>query len=202
MNPNDLNEINKLLTSLEPLSRQYEQEHLAKKMRGEVYADWLNNFISRYSPPEQARKNDPTINKETGLQHTVESMVDELANRVGLKALQKTASSLEEKEPEAAVTEMRDFLVKAYLEPTNGEASWASMVEGLKGEFDNVISVFGMENLRSFAEEVKEDFRQHRGSTYGGGEKTYAPPSATTSGTPDPSNDRMFNDALSSGRGL
>ena len=93
----DLANLRNLMEELQPLLTHANNTRNVRQMRNEVQADWLTNFMDTMESRVEAGlgppAEDPRLNKETGLVHTVESMVKELGARVGLDALSKTAGS-------------------------------------------------------------------------------------------------------------
>lgn len=73
------------LVNSEPFS-VVRREAFAREWRNETTADWISNFMSRMKS-----KDDALVNAKTGQPHTVESMVEELRERVKLDNIQKTA---------------------------------------------------------------------------------------------------------------
>lgn len=61
----------------------------AQIRRGGTNPEWVEHFFTACA----IANNDPTINKETGMRHSVESMVAELRKRVQLDAIHKEAGS-------------------------------------------------------------------------------------------------------------
>jgi hypothetical protein len=63
----------------------------ARGLRGEVTANWLDNFMSQMYHQE-VQKSSNLVDAKTGQIHTVESLVAELRERVGLDTLTKSGT--------------------------------------------------------------------------------------------------------------
>lgn len=80
----------KLLTESNAWSAVRRVEH-AQGLRGEVTANWLDSFMNRMYKNE-VNKESHLINAKTGRPHTVESMVEDLRERVKLDSITKQSS--------------------------------------------------------------------------------------------------------------
>ena len=89
-NQDNLKALFDLLERSKPAFARAEQRSYARDLRNETTANWLDNFINT----QIVEASDPVINKQTGLKHTVESMVEDYRLRVGLNTLNKEASFL------------------------------------------------------------------------------------------------------------
>lgn len=83
----------KLLTESKVWQDIRKAEH-AKSLRGEVTANWLDSFMNRMYQNE-VNKQEHLVNAKTGKPHTVESMVQELRERVKLDSLTKSGEPSE-----------------------------------------------------------------------------------------------------------
>jgi hypothetical protein len=90
-----LAELSRLLntSSLQEYVAKEEREEHARGLRGEVTANWLDKFMDRMSQDTPAAQgSDNLVNEATGESHTVESMVEQYRDAVGLDAIQKSAN--------------------------------------------------------------------------------------------------------------
>lgn len=121
------------------------KQSYARQMRGEETADWLQDFFTSYA------SGDPTINKQTGRKHTVESMVEELKERVRLDSIKKEAiyrpplrlrlaeilqPMKEENNPDQLLADMADYVLRHHIRPNHGQSSIVALYEALKDHFD------------------------------------------------------------------
>jgi hypothetical protein len=74
----------------DPVFSEIRRRETVRGWRNEVTADWVENFMHRMQTTDKS--NAPT-NPKTGKPHTVESMVEELKERVQLSAINKTAAA-------------------------------------------------------------------------------------------------------------
>jgi len=145
------------------------QEHF-KKLRDSEYSEVADGFFNLLA------KEDPVINKTTGVQHTVESMVSELQSRVGLdrvlnKKSTKVLPILSRKakydvkvgEPlsEADVLgKLEEFSKKYFLERDHGLSSAETMIEDFKMQPDGmaIIENLGREKIRDMLKGIIAKF--------------------------------------------
>lgn len=140
-------------------STKLDEEKLAtaRRMRGDYMPEWADEFLQSFSA------DDPTINKETGIKHTVNSMVEDLKQRVQLDAIKKSASfqpplfvkAFEENWQE----EVRDYVERHCLKPSHGQMLLPAIYEAVKDQFgvELVSDAGGAESLLEFLAKLKKE---------------------------------------------
>lgn len=152
---------------LKPSFARYDQQMTVKALRNEVQADWLDSFMTTMN-----NNPSPLINKETGLKHTVDSLVAELQTRVGLDSLQKNSQTLtnktsasldgDEKQEtdEDLLEKIKQHVDISCLRPTGGFISAESILNNVKDHFgDNIVEVFGRDELIEHFTKWRDDVR-------------------------------------------
>jgi hypothetical protein len=145
------------------------QEHF-QKLRDSNKSEVFDNFISLIS------SEDPTINKTTGKQHTVESMVAELQERVGLDSLlrkrsnddsmqlSRRASILQDTESITSDEELEkvlsEFCKKYFLARDHGLSSAETMLEELKSAQNGMrlIETFGRQKIYDLLHKIADEY--------------------------------------------
>lgn len=151
----DLSELNRLVNQIKPFITRDEQLQSARRMRNEVQADWLSNFMDTMMAQEASpESNDPTINKQTGMRHTVESMVEELSSRVGLQTLSKTASE----EPSDEELEQLAEYVSGRLARSGNYVGLEQLLSGIMEErkLSGLAAKLGRDGLKAYVEKLLE----------------------------------------------
>lgn len=135
----------------------------ARSLRGESDPEWVHDFFKSFSAE------DPTIDKESGRKHTVESMVEELKNRVKLDSISKIASICS-REPSLffrraektndLLDEMKDYIERHYLKPGHGQSSRPALFEAIKEKFglDRLDEGGGVEKIKSMIDEIRKEY--------------------------------------------
>jgi hypothetical protein len=163
-------ELLKAIKALEQFATATTRQEYFQKLREPDKSEVFDNFLSIMS------SEDPTINKTTGVRHTVESMVSELSNRVGLDAvLQKnSADAVQELSRKAKYmvddgkipndTEIRDILSefsrKYFLERDHGLSSVETMIEEFKYQPHGmkIIETFGRDKIRDILRDIVNQY--------------------------------------------
>jgi len=157
MSNHELSELQQIMDGLSPLLNAADRSNKVRAMRNEIQADWLSNFIDTIASSQNLSESslktddDPTINKQTGVRHTVESMVEDLRMRVGLSTLAKTASvsdmelgcalnkicSLNEEQVALTESERNSLIIK--LEALKETAGKQIVLSARKNNIDNIL---------------------------------------------------------------
>jgi hypothetical protein len=155
---------------LEQFAAATTRQEYFQKLRDSEKSDVFDNFFSIMSA------DDPTINKTTGIKHTVESMVSELQGRVGLDAIlrkraEDTPPSLSRKakymtndghvpDESGLVKLLEDFSQKYFLQRDHGLSSVETMIEEFKSQPDGlkIIETFGREKIRDILRGVVAEY--------------------------------------------
>lgn len=141
----------------------------ARQMRGEQHPEWVDNFfdslmgsMSVEGSIEVSVKEDPTINKQTGIRHTVESMVEELAARVKLDAIQKSASfevPLFVRASNEVLGQIKDYVLRHHVKPNHGHVIVEALYDAVKEQFglQAVDNAGGPEAVKDMLKTVKQE---------------------------------------------
>lgn len=150
----------KAVQELEQFVKANTRQEYFRKLRESENSEVFDSFVAIVS------SEDPTINKTTGIQHTVESMVLELQNRTGLDALLRkrsnnTPPTLSRRakymsNDGAQITEadlqakLEEFSRKYFLERDHGLSSVETVIEDFKSQPGGMhaIELFGRERIR------------------------------------------------------
>lgn len=142
------------------------RQTIASQLRNDYVPEWIEEYLASYAAA------DPTLNKETGRKHTVESMVEELKERVRLDAIEKKASIFfpplraklaelaEEKQtPEELLGEMADHILRHHIRPNHGQSSIPALYEALKDQFDieGVEKAGGKDRIIDMLEKLRQE---------------------------------------------
>lgn len=129
----------------------------ARRLRNEKQADWLEEVCRRLYTGRDSVEEDAKPASTAAAGHTVESMVEELAQRVGLQGLEKQAEQgatktasvkiplskaaqqsdapKKNKSPEQLLREMKQYLITYQLRPTHGLGPAEASYNALKEKF-------------------------------------------------------------------
>ena len=152
----ELREALQFFEKLNPTIIRYDQQRFAKELRNEVHANWLDSFMTTI----QNSGDSNMINKETGLRHTVDSLVAELQVRVGLDSIRKKAQTIalskhakpdednDDISDEDLIKKIKADIELMGLRPTGGFISTESLLDSIKERFgEQVIERFGRDKL-------------------------------------------------------
>lgn len=159
----------KMLTESKAWQDIRQAEHV-RGLRGEVTANWLDNFMNRMNRLESEKgetsKTSHLINAETGRPHTVESMVEELRKRVKLDTLTKSGeneiplSKKMAKQLEEASMANITLAIENFLSSHRGHADDQAILYYLR-------DTFGEEEINKISDkitakitELKKDFAE------------------------------------------
>jgi hypothetical protein len=156
----------KAIRELEQFAAATTRQEYFRKLRDADTSEVFDNFVSIVSAE------DPTINRTTGIKHTVESMVSELQSRTGLEALLKKRSedgapTLSRKArylsndgaqitEEQLIAELEEFSKKYFLERDHGLSSVETVIEDFKSRPGGMraIEAFGRERVRDILRDI------------------------------------------------
>lgn len=139
---------------------------IARQMRGDELPDWMAEAFAIMA----AKQNDPTI-KANGEPHTIESMVDDLRDRVKLDSIQKQAGyepplfvraeaeDEHQKNADRLLAGMADYLERHLLKPGHGQSPLPALFEAIKEKFgiDGVSRAGGIEKVKVMIEKLKKE---------------------------------------------
>lgn len=166
----ELKEALSFLELLQPAFARYDGVAQARQLRNSTEPEWVDNFFQIMS----SSSIDPTIDKKTGIVHTVESMVEDLRSRVGLSGLDKKASftvalskkgrfSIEDKEYDKMnenqlFEEIRKEIDNYGIKPTSGFIAIEALMDKVKDKFgEDVVHRIGRERLAEFLEKLRNE---------------------------------------------
>lgn len=149
----------KLLTESKAWQDIRKAEH-AKSLRGEVTANWLDSFMNRMYQSE-INKQEHLVNAKTGKPHTVESMVQELRERVQLDSLTKSGKPtgelpLSKKMAEQMYAHDMQEITKAienFLSSHRGHADDQAVLYFLR-------DTFGEEHINKLSDQITKKIEQ------------------------------------------
>ncbi len=156
-------QLQKLLES--DLFTEVRAENKAKSLRGE--SPWFDNFIKSYAKHENVTSSH-LINAKTGRVHTVESMVEELRERVKLDQLSKHAGLSDEvfsslalsvKQAEAQDLDNKcQVIVQNFLSAHNGYADNQAVIYVLKDRLGDDYVSQNLTKIEKCIEDCKKEF--------------------------------------------
>lgn len=152
-----------------PEFRKMEQRQVFAGMRNQAEPDWLQSLYSKFAT---LGGTDSQINEKTGQPHTVESMVQELRERVKLDGLTKQASVRiplsriamereQEKSEETSKKEREEKLPELFNFIEDLFSSHRGFVD-TPAVIQECRSKFGNELCHSFSEEILEQVKKMR----------------------------------------
>lgn len=158
-----LSQIRSLMNN--PVFDELRRRQAASQLRNDVTASWIDHFMNRMNPSST----NATINQKTGQPHTVESMVEELRERVKLDSITKQASidfplvinatvkkKLTPEEKEKFIEKVRTFIENMFSSHRGYVDDPAVIYE--------CRSQFGDEDTIEFASEIIEEVKKARES--------------------------------------
>lgn len=137
------------------------KQDYARGWRGEITANWLDNFMNRMYKTEVSKATH-LINAKTGKPHTVDSLVAELQDRVGLSLLTKEGNDdipLSKKMAEQASANSMQEIKKAignFLSSHRGHADSQAILYYLR-------DTFGEDTINKFEDNIVQEIDKMRG---------------------------------------
>lgn len=144
-----LNELNTLLSS--PALAKFQGMETARMWRNEVNAGWIDSLAERLNRGVSVDGTPQLVNEKTGKIHTVESMVEELRERVKLDTITKSAAAepqihltafqiyAEAKKKDHALKESVETFVSNFVSSHRGYVSKPAVLFALRDKFDNSV---------------------------------------------------------------
>lgn len=156
-----LAELNRLLNapSLQDYVLKAEREDHAKALRGEVTANWLDKFMDRMCI-DQAASNTPEhlVNEATGQQHTVESMVEQYREEVGLDLIKSAELDLPLSKKQAAEHGIIDLPNQKKKDELDEDEEAALLGDMLQSISDHLSSHRGFADTQAIVYDLRETF--------------------------------------------
>jgi len=135
-----------------------DRQIVARNLRNDVQADWLDSFFNRMSQESTASR----INKETGKPHTVESMVEEYKEKIGLKSIisqpaEEKLTSVADFDIPLSKKQANDFLKKKELTDLDRSAVWDDILQHISAHLS---SHRGYADTPAIVYELRDTFGQ------------------------------------------
>jgi hypothetical protein len=142
----ELAELKSILSS--PSLKRYTAVEYAQEARNEKRANWLDSFAERLHGKINTVDSPNLINQKTGKIHTVESMVEELRERVKLDTLKKSAETkaipltafqvyASAKKKENELKQSVEKFISSFISSHRGYVSLPGILFALREKFDN-----------------------------------------------------------------
>lgn len=141
----------------------------AASLRNGVEPDWVEDFFINYAnltSVDSSFASGHPINAATGQAHTVESMVEELKQRVCLDQISKTASVIplykKAMEPDQQIlNDMSNYIQTYHLKPAHGYPGSEVLFDTIKDKFgmETVMSI-GRDRIMEMIDKTKETFKE------------------------------------------
>ena len=168
-----MSDLIKSIEILDAFVRQADRLEEVQRRRNGRESEIMDSFFELFSGNMNIQ--DPTINKTTGTKHTVESMVEELKDRVGLEAVKgqkKIASPIlarrakydpfkhPDMTEEDLKRELQEFARKYFLERDHGFSVVETIIEDFKLQpgGQELVQKFGREKIRKILHDIVEQY--------------------------------------------